>query len=96
MYESIRPATKNTLIADTQQAGLRETHAASGRAQHNHPFRETDMSGGSMFHGNAIHQATSICMATNGKEEYENDIMVFDSGRKDIFNKQILSKNYSQ
>ena len=54
------------------------------------------MSDSSMFHENTTHQATSICMATNGKEEYENDIfLVFDSGKKDIFNRKILGKNYS-
>ena len=96
LYESVKPASNNTLIADAQQAGLGVTHATSGHAQHSHQFRETDcdISDSLMFHENATHQAASICMATNEKEEYENDIIL--AGRKDILNRQILGKNYSQ
>ena len=79
--------SNNILIADAQQASLGVIHATSGHTQHSHPFRETDTSGSSMFHENITHQAVSIYMTTNGKEEYKNDIiLVFDSGRKDITN----------
>ena len=54
------------------------------------------MSGSSVFHENDLQHPT-VCMVTNKRDEYENDVIfVFDSERKDRLNRQILGKNYSQ
>ena len=54
------------------------------------------MSSSSVFHENDL-QYPTVCMTTKKRDEYEDDIiLVFDSERKDMLNRQILGKNYSQ